>query len=712
MVRVTAVPYNGLCISSGSSSNSISSCSRYQPRLRLSIHTWIMIVTGAIVLCLFRIESIIYDEIFYHGRETEEVRVLRYKQTNYKNDDHDHQYEVFNNNNNNNNNNNRFGSGRSNKNSKFDTIRKYDNNDGKPVARNGFISRGSLRTPMIITSLQQPQGSSMTFDHFEIERMEYDVRVRRHAANSRTTTNGNKMKNLLLPRIIELDDRLNVITTIKTTTTTKSTSTMELKYTEQVGNDVNDDNNDNDDNDTIILDFERPWHEECEPVLTQPLLPIVHPTCNGIHELPSLTTLDIDSSLLSMKGSWRSVWKVNNDENHQQQQQQQQLESDDNTSTSDSFLRNETTSRNSSHRSVVLKMLHLHRQFDRESFEAHATDVMVMDRLTASPHVVNAYGFCGQSVVTEFAELSGRDFVKRYDIGSQERLRVARDLARGLADIQALQPLPHDTYISTNNNSNNNTDSGTDTGGTYNDTPDIPIVFAHNDITIANTVMIDGRIKWNDFNIGVFVRRKKQRSGDRIDSKLNLNTQRRHERLPSIRSTSIDKNENKAPSSITTITSSFTAFTDTNRDKVGNLCPSPVKYRSDLWRSPEEIKNTSYVQLTQSDMYGLGNILYQTMTRHQPWSFKEPGGVLTVNDVAERKMNGTVPTIPEQYLNTTKRSLQTMFAATNICYYSTPSRRPTARRLAYGLGSLYNKIKHKERVTRPIILDYLVQPRK
>ena len=706
MVQVIRGSNSRICISSGSSNGSFI-CSRDRDRLRLSLHTWIMIVTGAIFLCLFRIESIIYDDIFYHRREAEEVRILRYKV--FKSDDHD-QYDVYNNSSSNNNNNSRFESGRSNKNSKFNT-RKV-NNDGKPVARNGFISRGLLRTPMIITSLQQPQGSSMTFDHFEIERMEYDVRRRHRAANSRDR---NK-KNLLIPRIIELDDQLNVMITPITTVTTKSIRTMELKDIEQVV-----DNNVNDDNDTIILDFERPWNEECEPVLTQPLQPIVHPTCNGIHELPSLTTLDIDSSLLSMKGSWRSVWKVsNNDAKHRQQLQQQEQESDDNTSTmnetSSSLLRNATTSRKmttSSHRSVVLKMLHLHRQFDRESFEAHATDIMVMDQLTASPHVVNAYGFCGQTVVTEFAELSGRDFVKRYDIGSQERLRVARDLARGLADIQALQPLPHDTYISTS--SDNNTD--TDTGGTYDDTPDIPIVFAHNDITIANTIMIDGRIKWNDFNIGVFMREKKQRWVDSLDSKLDLDTQRRHERLPSIRSTSIasnnaDKNVNIVPPSITTRTSSFTAFTDTNRDKVGNLCPAPVKYRSDLWRSPEEIKNTSYVQLTQSDVYGLGNILYQTMTRHQPWSFKEPGGVLTVTDVAERKMNGTVPTIPEQYLNTTKRSLQTMFAATNICYYSTPNRRPTARRLAYGLGSLYNKIKYKERVTRPIILDYLVQPRK
>jgi len=130
-----------------------------------------------------------------------------------------------------------------------------------------------------------------------------------------------------------------------------------------------------------------------------------------------------------------------------------------------------------------------------------------------------------------------------------------------------------------------------------------------------------------------------------------------------------------------------------------------------MWRSPEEIQNTSYVQMTQSDVYGLGNILYQTMTRHQPWTYKEPGGALTNTDIANRKINGTIPTIPEQYLNTTKRELQAMFAATNLCFYHVPNRRPTARRLAYGLGSLYNKLKHKERVTRQMILDYLVQPK-
>jgi hypothetical protein len=88
-------------------------------------------------------------------------------------------------------------------------------------------------------------------------------------------------------------------------------------------------------------------------------------------------------------------------------------------------------------------------------------------------------------------------------------------------------------------------------------------VFAHNDINIANTVFVGGKVKWNDFNIGVLLRTEKQ-----------------------------------------------------NKEK---LCGSPVLFKGDLWRSPEEIRNASYVQVEQSDMYGFGNVLYQVMSRHQPW---------------------------------------------------------------------------------------------
>ena len=164
------------------------------------------------------------------------------------------------------------------------------------------------------------------------------------------------------------------------------------------------------------------------------------------------------SSLLSMKGSWRSVWKVNDNEINDNYYHHilQQSKTNSSVISSAASIPTLVTTASPPPSVVVMKVLHLHRRFDEESFNAHGTDIMVMDRLTASPYVVTAYSFCGQSVVTEYADTLGRDYVKRYDIGSQERLRVARDLARGLADVQALQPLPHSRYIANNDDDHNN----------------------------------------------------------------------------------------------------------------------------------------------------------------------------------------------------------------------------------------------------------------
>lgn len=240
--------------------------------------------------------------------------------------------------------------------------------------------------------------------------------------------------------------------------------------------------------------FERPFFEECKQLIH----PSVHSTCNALHE----KRIESDATLVSTTGSWRTTWHVDGDE-------------------------------------VALKMLNYDRSFDEESIQAHAIDAMVMDQLTSSPYTVNAYGFCGQSVFTEWASLSGRDHVKSYDVKNRARLKMARDLARGLADLQAFRHIH--SYTATN----------------------ITALFAHNDINIANTIYVDGMLKWNDFNIGVFLRNEK-------------------------------KNMTQG-------------------------CGSPVRFKGDLWRSPEEVKNISYVEVEQSDIYGFGNVLYQVMTRHQPW---------------------------------------------------------------------------------------------
>lgn len=328
------------------------------------------------------------------------------------------------------------------------------------------------------------------------------------------------------------------------------------------------------------LPYEHIFLEECE----SPLQPKVHPTCNHLHELEITTDY---TALLSAKGSWRSAWTVGNN-------------------------------------TAVLKILHLKRDFNEEAYAQHALDVMVSDMLTSSPYVINAFGFCGQSILQEFAPSSARDFVKSYEIRNRKRLRIARDMARGLADLQSLQ---------------SNDFSGPSEEVTTHPT----ILFAHNDINIANTIQVEGRVKWNDFNIGILLRNRKGSN----------HTQE---------------------------------------------CGAPAKFRADLWRSPEEIWNTTYVQPQYSDMYMFGNILYQTMTRHQPWTHKEPVK-LTVEDVAARKREGGLPTFPEQYKNTTNKDLQTMMLATYACYHPNPSKRLTAYELANALGFVYDKLQRKQKVT-------------
>lgn len=440
-----------------------------------------------------------------------------------------------------------------------------------------------------------------------------------------------------------------------------------------------------------ILDFERPYLEDCVPILQ----PTIHPTCNALHEMTLSTR---DKAILSIQGSWRSAWSVaipqeewyhhyhKDDYFHKKNGLNTNVTTYVDTEIDDRIgnltIGNGTNTTTPAAppppplpHAVALKMLHFRREFNPQSYEAHATDIMVMDRLTASPYVVNAYAFCGQSVVTEYAPSSGRDYVKRYDIHSRDRLKIARDLIVGLADIQALHPNALRSY------------GEADSAFSRQDP-----VFAHNDINIANTVLVDGRVKWNDFNIGVLLRRRKQGRQQIAGGSNATDT----------------KSSTQDGDIITTESSSSSAPSP----RLGDLCPAPVKFRSDLWRSPEEIRNTSYVRLEQSDMYGLGNILYQTMTRHQPWTHKEPGGVLTAADVGERKRQGLVPTFPEQYRNTTKRELQVLFVSTRACYHPDPDQRPTIFQLAHGVATLYDKLKRKEKVTRGMILDYLVPNRR
>jgi serine/threonine protein kinase len=99
-----------------------------------------------------------------------------------------------------------------------------------------------------------------------------------------------------------------------------------------------------------------------------------------------------------------------------------------------------------------------------------------MERLTSSPHVINIFGFCGQSVMTEYAD--GKRLGELADKSRKTplaRLRIARDIANGLADVHGIDGENNATFV-------------------------------HLDINPANVVSVGGTLKLNDFNIGIMRR--------------------------------------------------------------------------------------------------------------------------------------------------------------------------------------------------------------
>jgi serine/threonine protein kinase len=147
--------------------------------------------------------------------------------------------------------------------------------------------------------------------------------------------------------------------------------------------------------------------------------------------------------------------------------------------------------------SVVLKTLRIEREFLSEYYELHRRDAVAMERLTASPFVVNVYGYCGQSAINELADfpfpgvqslesfnrrMRGKESVKTNSI----KLRMAASIALGLADIHA---------------------AGTVSGTTGSYMGEGGALMAHYDLNPRNIALFaGGRPKINDFNIAEFLR--------------------------------------------------------------------------------------------------------------------------------------------------------------------------------------------------------------
>jgi hypothetical protein len=350
---------------------------------------------------------------------------------------------------------------------------------------------------------------------------------------------------------------------------------------------------------------------DCQPILNVS----IYPTCNSVHEL-DLVGGDEEStplSLLSMLGTWRSVWRLD-DPLWELPQVQVPL---------------------------VLKVLLLKRDYTQESFAMHAIDARTMEQLTASPHVVDIYSFCGQSQLSEFGN-NARLSIKDPSLHFITRLRMARDLARGLADLHAYRPL-HD-YKRKNRS--------------------LPAVFAHHDINLANLIRTNRtkngasssssdqnvQIKWNDFNLGVPLR------------------------------------QNKKTGTACPIPVRY----------VNPLWQSPEEIQN--------ANNTTGggVHGAQADVYSFGSLLYLLVARHQPWTHLETEKTpLSIETVMQKKIAGEMPNMPSKYIAKTEAKI--MWEAIQACYRLDPQMRPTAYELAQAIGTGYNWIRNNNKT--PITIE-------
>jgi serine/threonine protein kinase len=134
-----------------------------------------------------------------------------------------------------------------------------------------------------------------------------------------------------------------------------------------------------------------------------------HPNCNELHQLDLENLLEhsfdmeVDSSTSGKylsSGLWRDVWSL------------------------PVLGYKYDTHNQSSSSSVVLKMMKREHDVNLRNWERHKREAIVMDVLTKSPHIVNMYSYCGNTVLTEYLPMDLEDYLrptKRRQQGQNKR---------------------------------------------------------------------------------------------------------------------------------------------------------------------------------------------------------------------------------------------------------------------------------------------------
>ena len=286
--------------------------------------------------------------------------------------------------------------------------------------------------------------------------------------------------------------------------------------------------------------------------------------------------------------------------------------------------------------SVVLKTLRYEREFLEEYYELHRRDALAMERLTASPYVLDVYGYCGQSAINELANfgIEGMSSLEKVARGfrgldiepvSKIKLQLATMVAQGVSHLHSID---YPDFLRED-------DPRRMSGMMGNKVRSSNATLVHYDLNPRNIAIVKrGKPKLNDFNVAEFLMWNS-----------NTNTQ----------------------------------------------CGFEGRFKEPWWRAPEEMQvhmTKEYPNpppLTEKvDVYALGNILWDLLTTHSPWGKMKKE---RQDEVRPKVAKGMLPKLPPPYDKLTRQdpALRAMKDAMYKCWKWNPKDRPSAGEIAHDL---------------------------
>jgi len=381
-------------------------------------------------------------------------------------------------------------------------------------------------------------------------------------------------------------------------------------------------NRNNNQNDDQSQDEESPYQqfntkgdESCEPMAKWQSMSF--PTCNAVHEMNIFSTSphlalrsqatnikfrgkrtnslrniiqDSYSAKLLGNGWFRDAWKVSDEVNNS---------------------------------SFAIKTLRLERDFMPEYFELHRRDSVALERLTESPYVMDIYGFCGHSAVTELAFLNN-GLNNLYRMATvmmnnfspyilRTKLQIAAMTARAMAHVHSV-PID-DEHL-------DKLDKQYRT----------PASIVHYDINPRNVIISpSGRPKLNDFNVAEFL--------------------------------------------------TWDPMKNTTCGFQGRFREPWWRSPEEMMQSVGADNNQHPTRLDEKvDIYSLGNTLFVLLTGTEPRGKKQKKK--RFRQVSQELANGLKPPFPAKYKDSDDPVIVAIRNAIMLCWEPDPDRRPLAMEIA------------------------------